>query len=76
MTNRARSLTSTPAAETGGKNYITPRGYARLKAELLQLLDRERPELVRNVAWGASHGGRSEDGDCIYCTTRCRGNSC
>lgn len=72
MTNRARSLASTPAAETGGKNYITPRGYARLKAELLQLLDRERPELVRTVAWAASNGDRSENGDYIYGKKRLR----
>ncbi|MEY2658036.1 MAG: hypothetical protein RLZZ395_1778, partial [Pseudomonadota bacterium] len=26
-----------------GKNYITPEGYARLRAELLELIDNERP---------------------------------
>ena len=31
------------------KNYMTPVGYARLKAELLHLLDVERPEVVSVV---------------------------
>ena len=30
----------------GGKNYITPRGYARLRAELFSLIDEERPKVV------------------------------
>jgi transcription elongation factor GreB len=51
---------------------MTPRGYARLKAELLQLLDGERPELVRTVAWAASNGDRSENGDYIYGKRRLR----
>ena len=28
-----------PALPAGGRNYITPQGYARLRAELLQLID-------------------------------------
>ena len=55
-----------------GRNYVTPRGYARLKAELLQLLDGERPEVVRTVAWAASNGDRSENGDYIYGKKRLR----
>ena len=35
------------------KNYITPQGYARLKAELLKLHDIERPELVKTISWAA-----------------------
>jgi transcription elongation factor GreB len=51
---------------------MTPRGHARLKAELLQLLDQERPEVVRTVAWAASNGDRSENGDYIYGKKRLR----
>ena len=35
-----------PALPGGGKNYITPQGYARLRAELLDLIDNERPKVV------------------------------
>ncbi|RIK89261.1 MAG: transcription elongation factor GreB, partial [Burkholderiales bacterium] len=33
----------------GARNYMTPAGHARMKAELLHLLDVERPEVVRVV---------------------------
>ena len=56
----------------GFKNYITPAGYARLRAELLDLMDRERPEVVKVVAWAASNGDRSENGDYIYGKRRLR----
>jgi transcription elongation factor GreB len=32
------------------RNYISPAGYARLKAELKQLVEAERPEVVRTVS--------------------------
>jgi hypothetical protein len=35
-----------PPLPIGGKNYITPSGYARLKAELLDLIDNERPKVT------------------------------
>ena len=57
---------------TEPKNYITPAGYARLRHELGELLDRERPELVRTVAWAASNGDRSENADYIYGKRRLR----
>ncbi len=60
------------ALPRGVKNYITPAGHARLRAELKQLLDEERPELVRTVAWAASNGDRSENGDYIYGKKRLR----
>ena len=60
-----------PAAP-GGKNYITPEGFARLKSELKQLVEVERPEVVRTVAWAASNGDRSENGDYIYGKRRLR----
>ena len=56
----------------GSKNYMTPQGHARLKAELLELIDRVRPEVVRVVAWAASNGDRSENGDYIYGKRRLR----
>ena len=59
-----------PAA--GGKNYISPAGFARLKAELRELVEVERPEVVKTVAWAASNGDRSENGDYIYGKRRLR----
>jgi transcription elongation factor GreB len=63
-----------PEAEQpqGLKNYVTPAGYARMKAELKQLLDVERPEVVGIVHWAASNGDRSENGDYIYGKKRLR----
>lgn len=54
------------------RNYMTPQGYARLKSELSQLLDAERPELVKVIAWAAGNGDRSENGDYIYGKKRLR----
>jgi transcription elongation factor GreB len=54
------------------RNYITPAGHARMKAELLRLLDVERPEVVRIVSWAASNGDRSENGDYLYGKKRLR----
>ena len=53
-------------------NYITPEGHARMRAELLQLLDTDRPEVVRIVSWAASNGDRSENGDYLYGKKRLR----
>ena len=61
-----------PEAPAGTRNYITPAGHKRLKDELLQLIDVERPEVVRTVAWAASNGDRSENGDYIYGKKRLR----
>lgn len=61
-----------PAIPAGSKNYMTPEGYARLKAELRQLVEAERPEVVRTVSWAASNGDRSENGDYIYGKKRLR----
>ena len=54
------------------KNYISPAGYARLKAELKQLVEAERPEVVRTVSWAAKNGDRSENGDYLYGKKRLR----
>ncbi|MGZ3709607.1 MAG: transcription elongation factor GreB [Bdellovibrionota bacterium] len=54
------------------KNYITPTGAERLKAELKKLLYEDRPTLVKTVSWAASNGDRSENGDYIYGKRRLR----
>jgi len=61
-----------PGLPAGGKNYITPQGYARLRAELLDLIDNERPRIVEIVHWAASNGDRSENGDYLYGKKRLR----
>jgi transcription elongation factor GreB len=63
--------------ESGGlplaaKNYMTPPGFARLRAELDTLLRKERPEVVQVVTWAAGNGDRSENGDYIYGKKRLR----
>ena len=64
--------TALPPLPQGAKNYITPAGHARLKRELQTLLDKERPELVKVIAWAASNGDRSENADYIYGKRRLR----
>lgn len=61
-----------PELPAGGKNYITPAGYGRLRDELLQLIDQERPKVVEVVHWAASNGDRSENGDYLYGKKRLR----
>ncbi len=61
-----------PPLPRGVKNYMTPQGYARLKNELTQLLNAERPELVKVVSWAAGNGDRSENGDYLYGKKRLR----
>ena len=61
-----------PALPAGARNYITPAGYARLRAELLDLIDNERPKVVEVVHWAASNGDRSENGDYHYGKKRLR----
>lgn len=65
-------VAAAPELPTGARNYITPEGYRRLREELLSLLDKERPEVVRTVSWAASNGDRSENGDYIYGKKRLR----
>lgn len=60
------------ALPRGVRNYMTPQGYARLKGELTNLLNVERPELVKVVSWAASNGDRSENGDYLYGKKRLR----
>jgi transcription elongation factor GreB len=63
---------SLPPMPAGGRNYITPKGYADLRAELFTLMDDERPKVVEIVHWAASNGDRSENGDYIYGKKRLR----
>lgn len=53
-------------------NYITPAGYAALKAEYDALLGVERPRIVEIVSWAAGNGDRSENGDYLYGRKRMR----
>lgn len=62
----------TPALPAGSKNYISPAGFARLKAELRELVEVERPEVVKTVSWAASLGDRSENADYLYGKRRLR----
>ena len=61
-----------PPLPPGGKNYVTPAGYARLRAEMMELLDVERPKIVDVVSWAAKNGDRSENGDYLYGKKRLR----
>lgn len=61
-----------PALPPGTKNYITRTGFNALRDELDQLVKVERPRIVETVAWAASNGDRSENGDYIYGKKRLR----
>lgn len=61
-----------PALPAGSRNYMTPAGYARLRAEFMQLIDVERPKMVETVSWAAKNGDRSENGDYLYGKKRLR----
>jgi len=61
-----------PRMPPGTRNYITPAGHARLKSELKALVEVERPELLKTIAWAASNGDRSENADYLYGKKRLR----
>jgi transcription elongation factor GreB len=61
-----------PQLALGTKNYISPAGFARLDAERRELVEVERPQVVKTVAWAASNGDRSENGDYLYGKKRLR----
>ena len=54
------------------RNYITPGGLERLKAEHRFLLIKDRPAVAEVVAWAASNGDRSENADYQYAKRRLR----
>lgn len=66
------TLAAAPAVPKGTPNYLTPAGHARLVEEMEHLLRVERPKVVDTVAWAASNGDRSENGDYIYGKRRLR----
>jgi transcription elongation factor GreB len=61
-----------PSLPQGTRNYMTPAGYSRLRAEFMELLDVERPKIVEIVSWAAKNGDRSENGDYLYGKKRLR----
>ncbi len=61
-----------PPPRDGAKNYMTPQGHVRMRAELHQLLRVERPKVVEIVSWAAGNGDRSENGDYLYGKKRLR----
>ncbi|CAB3838633.1 transcription elongation factor GreB [Achromobacter mucicolens] len=65
-------LPQAQALPAGTKNYMTPEGYERLRGELTQLMNVERPAVVQVVSWAASNGDRSENGDYLYGKKRLR----
>jgi transcription elongation factor GreB len=65
-------LPGPPPLPAGTRNYLTPAGYRRLRAELMALLDVERPKVVETVSWAAKNGDRSENGDYLYGKKRLR----
>ena len=52
--------------------FITPDGFARIRAEYEQLFGSERPKVVETISWAAANGDRSENGDYIYGRKRLR----
>ncbi|MDQ3260525.1 MAG: transcription elongation factor GreB [Pseudomonadota bacterium] len=67
--DEGEGIASLPA---GSKNYMTPTGHTHMRAEFDQLWKTERPQLVETIAWAASNGDRSENGDYIYGKRRLR----
>src|SRR5262245_5605983 len=61
-----RDLADNGAISGGFTNYVTPAGHKRLNDELSRLWKVDRPKLVETIAWAASNGDRSENGDYIY----------
>jgi transcription elongation factor GreB len=52
--------------------FITPEGFARIRAEYDELFGVERPKVVEIVSWAASLGDRSENADYQYGKKRLR----
>jgi len=52
--------------------FITPEGFARVRAEYDELFGIERPKMVEVVSWAASLGDRSENADYLYGKKRLR----
>ena len=52
--------------------FITPDGFAHIRAEYEELFGVERPKVVEIVSWAASLGDRSENADYLYGKKRLR----
>src|SRR4051795_9480279 len=52
--------------------FITPQGFARIRAEYDELFGVERPKIVEIVSWAAALGDRSENADYLYGKKRLR----
>ncbi|MES2137479.1 MAG: transcription elongation factor GreB [Pseudomonadota bacterium] len=52
--------------------FITPQGFAKIRAEYDELFAIERPKIVEIVSWAASLGDRSENADYLYGKKRLR----
>jgi transcription elongation factor GreB len=52
--------------------FITPEGFARIRAEYDELFGVERHKVVEVVSWAASLGDRSENADYLYGKKRLR----
>jgi transcription elongation factor GreB len=54
------------------ERFISPEGFARVRAEYHELFAVERPKVVEIVSWAASLGDRSENADYLYGKRRLR----
>src|ERR1700716_1206318 len=61
-----------PSVPGQGRQYITRSGAERLHAELLTLLNEERPKVTAEVSAAAAQGDRSENAEYIYGKKRLR----
>src|SRR6478672_2180992 len=52
--------------------FLTPQGFARIRAEYDELFGVERPKVVEVVSWAAWLGDRSENADYLYGKKRLR----
>ena len=52
--------------------FITPEGFAKIRAEYGELFAIERPKIVETVSWAAALGDRSENADYPYGKKRLR----
>jgi transcription elongation factor GreB len=62
----------TPPSFKGISNYITPEGVERMRQELQQLWEVERPRVTQEVSDAAALGDRSENAEYIYGKKRLR----
>jgi transcription elongation factor GreB len=53
-------------------NYISRGGYEKLSKEYDHLKLKERPEILKVIAWAAGNGDRSENADYLYGKKRLR----